>query len=39
MGAFLQTVAAGQPLPPMPAGLPEEIGEILEKRVGAMKAL
>jgi len=36
MGAFLQTVAAGQP---MPAGLPEEIGEILEKLVGAVKAL
>jgi hypothetical protein len=33
IGAFLHAAAAGQPLPPIPAGLPEKLAEIL----GALK--
>jgi hypothetical protein len=29
-GAFLSTVAAGEPQPPLPAGLPQELAGILE---------
>jgi len=37
VGAFLQAVATGQPLPPVPSGLPPAITEILEKLVEALE--
>jgi hypothetical protein len=37
IGSFLQAIAAGQPVPPLPTGLPADVTDILQALVAAIK--